>query len=126
MLLAFYGLCNTFSFSSNMQILLYFCQKKMLLSFSIFEAFMLLCFAVSWPISIYRSLKTKFVLGKSPTFMVIIIIGYVFGIIHKLVHNLDFVTFLWVLNMLLVTMDLSLYFYYAPKNRKSEMQHKKG
>jgi hypothetical protein len=87
-------------------------------SFSIFEILMLLCFACSWPISIYKSLKTKFVLGKSPLFMFIIIVGYIFGIIHKIVNNLDMVTYLWVFNMLLVTTDLALYFYYAPKNKK--------
>jgi hypothetical protein len=86
-------------------------------TFSIFEALMLLCFACSWPISIYKSLKTKFVLGKSPAFESIIILGYIFGIIHKLVNNLDMITFLWIFNMLLVTTDLILYFYYAPKNR---------
>jgi len=88
-------------------------------SFSIFETLMLLCFACSWPISIYKSLKTKFVLGKSPAFQTIIILGYIFGIIHKMVNNLDFVTFLWILNMILVSVDLALYFYYAPKNRES-------
>jgi hypothetical protein len=88
-------------------------------SFSIFEALMLLCFAISWPISIYKSLKTKFVLGKSPAFEAIIILGYIFGIIHKFVNNLDFVTFLWILNMLLVSIDLIVYCYYAPKNKKT-------
>ena len=88
-------------------------------SFSIFETLMLLCFACSWPISIYKSLKTKFVLGKSPAFQAIIILGYIFGIIHKFLNNLDMVTFLWILNMILVSVDLALYHYYAPKNRES-------
>lgn len=86
-------------------------------TFSIFEALMLLCFACSWPISIYKTLRTKFVLGKSPVFEAIIILGYVFGIIHKFVNNLDGITFLWIFNMLLVITDLILYYYYAPKNR---------
>jgi len=89
----------------------------MTFSFSIFEALMLLCFACSWPISIYKSLKTKFVLGKSPAFKAIIILGYLFGIIHKFVNNFDIITFLWIFNMLLVTFDLLLYFHYAPKNK---------
>ncbi len=38
-------------------------------SFSIWEILFLLCFAVSWPISIVRSLRTKVVIGKSPIFM---------------------------------------------------------
>jgi hypothetical protein len=84
---------------------------------SIFEIFMLLCFACSWPLSIYKSLKTKFVLGKSPTFMAIIIMGYLFGIIHKILYQPDIVTLLWCFNILLVITDLSLYFYYAPQNR---------
>ena len=88
-------------------------------SFSILEVFMLLCFACSWPLSIYKALKTKFVLGKSPAFMSIIILGYIFGILHKIVNNPDMVTYLWAFNMLLVTTDLILYFYYAPKNREA-------
>ena len=87
--------------------------------FSIFEVIMLLCFACSWPLSIYKSLKTKFVLGKSPAFMIIIIMGYIFGIIHKIVNNPDIVTYLWAFNMLLVTTDLVLYFRYAAENRRA-------
>jgi hypothetical protein len=86
-------------------------------SFSIFEVIMLLCFACSWPLSIYKSLKTKFVLGKSPAFMMIIILGYIFGLIHKIVYQPDIVTYLWGFNMLLVATDLVLYFYFAPKNK---------
>jgi len=90
-----------------------------MIRFSIFEVIMLLCFACSWPLSIYKSLKTKFVLGKSPAFMLIIIIGYIFGIIHKIVNNPDIVTYLWVFNMLLVTTDLALYFHYASENKRA-------
>jgi hypothetical protein len=80
---------------------------------------MLLCFACSWPISIYKSLKTKFVLGKSPAFEAIIILGYIFGIIHKLVNDFDIVTFLWIFNLMLVSFDLILYYRYAHRNRKT-------
>jgi hypothetical protein len=67
--------------------------------------------------SIIKALKTKYVLGKSPAFMIIIILGYVFGIIHKIINNPDIVTYLWALNMVLVSADLILYYYYAPKNK---------
>lgn len=60
-------------------------------SFSIWEILFLLCFAVSWPISIVRSLRTKVVIGKSPIFMSLIILGYIFGIIHKLLYYRDIV-----------------------------------
>ena len=81
--------------------------------FSIFEIIMLLCFGLSWPTSIVRALRTKVVRGKSPFFMVLIIIGYMGGITHKYLYTPgDPVIFLYVLNFLLVTVDLSLYFKY--------------
>jgi hypothetical protein len=78
---------------------------------------MLLCFACSWPVSIIKTLKTKFVLGKSPLFMTIILVGYVFGIVHKILYNYDAVTFLYIFNFMIVSIDLSLYFIYIEKNK---------
>ena len=86
--------------------------------FSIWEILMLLCFACSWPVSIVKALRTKIVLGKSPFFMSMIIIGYAFGIIHKILYNPDIVTFLWAFNMLLVSVDLVLYFCYIGENKR--------
>ena len=43
---------------------------------SLFEALMMICFGVSWPISIHKSWRTKKVSGKSPVFMIVIIVGY--------------------------------------------------
>ena len=74
---------------------------------------MLVCFAFSWPISIAKTLKTKKVSGKSPIFMIIIIIGYIMGVIHKCWHNHDFVTYLYAFNALLVGFDLYLYKKYC-------------
>ena len=84
---------------------------------SVWEILMLLCFAFSWPISIIKSLKTKMVLGKSPLFMIIIMLGYVFGIVNKLLHNYDAVTYLYAFNFLIVSFDLFLYFLYIGKNK---------
>ena len=79
---------------------------------------MLLCFACSWPVSIVKALRTKIVVGKSPFFMTMIIIGYVFGIVHKILYDPDIVTFLWAFNMILVMVDLFLYFLYIGDNKK--------
>ena len=38
-----------------------------------FELLMVLCFGISWPISIIKTLKTKCVSGKSPLFIMFII-----------------------------------------------------
>ena len=82
----------------------------------------LLCFAVSWPISIVRSLRTKVVIGKSPIFMSLIILGYIFGIIHKLLYYRDFVIWLYVFNATLVATDLILYFVFIKRNREAMKQ----
>ena len=92
--------------------------------FSIWEVLFLLCFAVSWPVSIAKSLKTKVVIGKSPLFMSLVILGYIFGIVHKLLYNRDIVIFLYMFNALLVSTDLFLYFLYIGKNRRELLKDK--
>ena len=87
-------------------------------NFSIWEVLFLLCFAVSWPLSIAKSLRTKVVIGKSPIFMSLIILGYIFGIIHKTLYSNDIVIWFYVFNALLVSFDLILYFVYIGKNRR--------
>jgi len=88
------------------------------MDFSVFEVLMLLCFACSWPISIVKAIKTKIVIGKSPVFMVLLIIGYIMGIIHKVLYSFDIVTFLYAFNMVLVSVDLCLYFRYIGENKR--------
>lgn len=77
---------------------------------SIFEMLMLLCFGAAWPFSIYRSYKSKSVAGKSPYFLAILIVGYICGILNKVFYNLDFVVYLYCLNLIMVSTDLALYF----------------
>lgn len=87
-------------------------------NFSIWEVLFLLCFSVSWPVSIAKSLRTKMVIGKSPIFMSLIILGYIFGIIHKSLYSNDIVIWLYVFNAALVSFDLALYHMYIGKNRR--------
>lgn len=95
-----------------------------MVNFSIWEVLFLVCFAISWPVSIAKSLRTKVVIGKSPLFMSLIILGYIFGITHKFLYSKDIVVFLYIFNALLVSTDLFLYYLYIGKNRK-EMESKK-
>jgi hypothetical protein len=81
---------------------------------SVFEALMLICFGFSWPISIGKALRTKVVVGKSPLFMSIVILGYASGITHKVLHDFNWTTALYALNLVLVTFDLFLYYRYLP------------
>lgn len=106
--------------------LFYFTSKNQYktMNVSVFEILMLLCFACSWPFSIVKALRTKVVLGKSPVFMSIIILGYVFGILHKVFYNYDWVVYLYLFNLLIVSFDLFLYFKYIGQNRRDLMSEK--
>ncbi len=83
---------------------------------SVFEALMLLSFGISWPVSIYKSLRTKMVAGKSPAFMAIICFGYVSGLVHKLLYATDWITVLYALNLIMVATDLFLYYRYRDRS----------
>lgn len=75
-----------------------------------FEVLMLLCFGAAWPFSIYRSYTSRKVEGKSIMFLLVILVGYISGVIHKLVYSYDGVIFLYILNSLMVSVDILLYF----------------
>lgn len=77
---------------------------------SFFEVGMLVCFGLAWPVSIYKSLKSKSVKGKSVFFLYVIIIGYLFGILHKLLYSNDIVIYLYIINALMVFIDVLLYY----------------
>ena len=82
------------------------------------EALMILCFGLSWPISIYRSYKSRTAKGKSFFFEVLLWIGYGFGIVRKVLqlqtgNNLDFLFYLgmafYCFNLVAITVDMVLY-----------------
>jgi hypothetical protein len=80
---------------------------------SVFEILMLICFGASWPISIAKSLRTRQVAGKSPLFLAIVIAGYASGILHKALYATDWVILLYVVNLVMVAIDLALYLRFS-------------
>lgn len=76
---------------------------------SIFEIIMLLCFGAAWPFSIYKSFKSGSIEGKSFFFLLIVLVGYISGILHKVFFSFDNVIYLYLLNMLMVAIDIALY-----------------
>lgn len=80
---------------------------------SIFEALMMLGFGLAWPFNISRSLRTKTAAGKSFLFMGTIEFAYVCGMIHKILHNFDWVFWLYVLNFVMVLVDFGLMVRYT-------------
>ena len=79
------------------------------------EALMVIGFGISWPLSIYKSFKSKTAKGKSLLFMCFILFGYVCGIAAKLTAgNITYVFVFYVINFVMVFTDILLYF----RNRK--------
>ena len=76
---------------------------------SVFEAVMLICFGAAWPASIYKSYVSRTTAGKSLAFLAIVFIGYLAGITHKVMHDLDGVMLLYILNSVMVFADIMLY-----------------
>ena len=77
----------------------------------LFEAFMVISFGVSWPVSIVKSYKSKTVGGKSILFLFFVFVGYLFGITSKLVSGkITYVLAFYVLNAIMVFIDILLYF----------------
>lgn len=74
-----------------------------------FEIIMLLCFGAAWPFSIYNSWRSKSTKGKSVIFLVTLMIGYIAGIINKLVYSYDAVIYLYILNLAMVAIDTVLW-----------------
>ena len=76
---------------------------------SFFEALMLICFGAAWPASIYKSYVSRSVEGKSLMFMVIVETGYISGTLHKFFYSFDMVIWLYIMNLVLVAIDICLY-----------------
>ena len=74
----------------------------------IFEGIMLVCFGCAWPLSIYKTWKTKTSRGKSLFFLTVILIGYISGILFEIFGDLNFVIYLYLINILMVIADLVL------------------
>ncbi len=85
---------------------------------SIFEIGMLVCFGFAWPTAIYKSIKSKSIEGKSLLFIYVVIVGYLFGILHKFIYNFDFVVILYIINLVMVFTDLLLYYRNKKLTRK--------
>lgn len=89
----------------------------------LFEAFMVICFGISWPLSIYKSYKSRTTHGKSIVFLFFVLTGYVFGISSKLVSsNITYVFIFYVSNFLMVSVDIFLYF----RNKKFDSAKQKS
>ena len=91
------------------------------MSGKVLEAVMMICFGVSWPLSIWKTYRVKNPSGKSVAFLWLIILGYVSGMVGKIVvGNVDWVIGFYALNTLMVGADLFLVYFYRARLAAAE------
>ena len=73
------------------------------------EAGMLICFGLSWPFNISKSLRSRTAKGKSVIFEILVIVGYLCGLTGKLLTgDMSYVVFFYIADILMVSTDLVL------------------
>ena len=91
----------------------------------VLETGMLFCFGFAWPFNIYKSYKARANTGKSLLFLIVIWMGYLLGIFYKAFSpNPDFVLWLYVLNIVMVSVDIALYYRNMVIGRRRRGTHK--
>ena len=96
---------------------------------SFLEALMLTCFGAAWPVSIYKSYVSRSVEGKSLMFLVIVEVGYIAGVLHKFLYSFDMVIWLYIMNLIMVGVDLLLYarnYWYSKEKEIAEAAVQEG
>lgn len=92
------------------------------------EVIMIVSFGASWPFNVIRSYKARTAKGKSLSFLCLILFGYAAGITSKFVNesymtNIGekwYVLFFYILNFIMVSADLVLYFRNKALDNKNE------
>lgn len=89
----------------------------------VFETLMLVCFGVSWPVNIVKSVRSRTAQGKSLVFELCILAGYAVGLTGKLLAaEMTYVVIVYVLDLTMVAIDLVL----TLRNRRLDRLREEG
>ncbi|MBQ5917744.1 MAG: hypothetical protein IIW92_04165 [Lachnospiraceae bacterium] len=81
---------------------------------------MLICFGLSWPLSLYKNIKAKTAKSMSLQFTLLIITGYIAGITAKIVNNnFNYVLVIYILNLIIVSANIVVYFINLRYDKRS-------
>lgn len=77
----------------------------------ILECVMLICFGLSWPISVVGNFKSRTAKGMNLPFILLITFGYVAGIAAKFISgNVNYVLIVYLFNIVAVLLNIIVYF----------------
>ena len=96
----------------------------------ILEVIMIVSFGASWPLNVIKSYKARTTKGKSLGFLCLIFFGYIAGIASKFMNEAYmaefsqkwYVLFFYILNLVMVGVDLALYFRNKALDKKAEAE----
>ena len=84
------------------------------------EAFMIICFGISWPTSLLKSYKARSARGKSLLFLLFIFSGYCFGIAAKIsAKTITYVFVFYIINSAMIFADILLFFRNRTLDRRN-------
>ena len=87
----------------------------------ILETVMLVCFGLSWPISVVKNIRAKTARSMSLPFISLILFGYLAGIVSKIISgNISFVLAVYAFNLAAVLVNLAVYFVNRGCDRRAE------
>lgn len=95
----------------------------------ILEVIMLLCFGLSWPVSLIKNLRAKSAKSTSLAFMCLILSGYLAGITAKAITvgaNYVFFVYLFNIAMVLANLAVTLLNRHREQGGKARLQTKKN
>ena len=90
---------------------------------------MILCFGLSWPMSVHKAYTSRTAKGKSLSFEIFIWIGYIFGITRKIIQMSNgegsgwmyYMAFIfYIINLTMISVDILLYFRNVKLDRARE------
>ena len=89
------------------------------------EIAMLVAFGFSWPFNIAKSWRSRTAKGKSVVFEFIVVFGYLIGVAGKFITYsrtgvLPYSTWFYLADILMVVIDIVLYFRNAAIDKRSE------
>ena len=91
----------------------------------ILETMMLVCFGLSWPISLVKNIKAKSAKSMSLGFTLLIIAGYIAGISAKIMSGaFNYVLAAYFINLAIVSANVVVYFINRSYDRKAEKAEK--